>query len=163
MTAVRPPGREAPGGEGDEPAMRRVLVLLESFQASANTLSQAARLVEISGGVLWLVHARVLDQPAPWYGGGPRPETSEEATLGLEAAVTFAWTQGVPASGVVVETERSRVADAVVAEASQWGADLIMLTASLRRTRSPAAWDRTTRRVMRSAACQVIIVYPGQY
>ena len=76
--------------------------------------------------------------------------------------MNYAWARGVEASGVVMEAQRSCMATAIVREASRWGADVLVLTARLRRFVTLAVWDKATRQVMQAASCPVLIVYPSR-
>ncbi|HLX77758.1 MAG TPA: hypothetical protein VKR27_02650, partial [Acidimicrobiales bacterium] len=69
------------------------------------------------------IHLRVWDR-LPRGGGRLYFETSV-ATVALNEALSRVWASGAPASGTVVDAERARIAAAIVAEASQWGADAI--------------------------------------
>ncbi|HXW33290.1 MAG TPA: universal stress protein [Acidimicrobiales bacterium] len=156
---IATPDVAVPTEENGAP-FRRVLVLVESFTASTKALSLAARIGQSRGGPLRVVHVRMWDRAMPLCGGRFYPETSEQATMILDSAMTFVWARGVEASGVVIEAERSRIAAAVIAEASRWGADVIVLTARPRHFFTPGMWEKTTNRVMRASFCPVLSVYP---
>jgi nucleotide-binding universal stress UspA family protein len=141
-------------------SFRRVLVPVDSFGAATNALAMAARIGQTTGGPLRLVHVRVWDPPVPRGGGRFYPEVSEEATAVLDNAMNYAWARGVDATGIIVEAQRSQMATAIVTEASQWGADVIVLTARPRRFITLGVWDKATRQVMQGAACPVLIVHP---
>ncbi len=141
---------------------RRVLVPVDTFEMSVNALRLAARTGRAAGGRLRLVHVRVWDPPAPRGGGLFYPETSEEATALLDKAMSYVWNFGVDASGIVVEAPRPSVGAAILAEASRWAADVIVLTARPRRFITLGVWDKATRQVMQTAACPVLVVHPGR-
>lgn len=141
---------------------RRVLVPVDSLPYSTGALSLATRFGQAGGGELRLVHLRTWYLSVPRSAGRFYSESSEEATAVLQAAVTFVWDRGLRASGVVVESQRSSAAQAIAAEASQWCADLMVLTARPRRMPGMPVWDKVTRQVVRAAGCPVLLVYPRQ-
>lgn len=143
-------------------SFRRVLVPVDTLERSVNALRLAARTGRATGGRLRLVHVRVWDLPAPRDGGLFYPERSEEATALLDNAMRYVWDFGVEASGVVVDAPRSSTGTAIIGEASRWAADVIVLTARLRRFLVLGVWDKATRQVMRTAACPVLVVHPGR-
>jgi nucleotide-binding universal stress UspA family protein len=165
MRQLTRPGTSTP--EGDVFAdnwggpFRRVLVPVDFYVATTNALSLASRMGRATGGPLRLVHVRIWDPPV--RGGGRFfPETSEEATEVLDNAMRFVWARGAEATGIVVEAQRSQMAAAIVMEASQWSADVIVLTARPRRFVSLGVWDKATRKVMHAAPCPLLIVHPSR-
>lgn len=141
---------------------RRVLVPVEALSQSVSALSLAARIGGATGGKLRLVHVRSWDPPMPRSGGRFYPESSEEATATLEAAMTFVWSHGVEASGVVVEAQSSSMGIAILAESAGWGADVIVLTSRPSRWFGLGLWEKAARQVERRATCPVLLVYPGR-
>jgi len=107
---------------------------------------------------LCLVHVRIWD-PLPRGSGRFYAETSEEATAVLEKALVQVWEREREASGVVVDAERSLTAAAIVAEASAWGADVIVMAQRPRRALSLRLWSKVCRRVVRQAPCPVLLAY----
>jgi nucleotide-binding universal stress UspA family protein len=77
----------------------------------------------------------------------------------LEKALVRVWERELGASGVVVDAERSHIAAAIVAEASAWGADVIVMTQRPRRALGLGLWSKVCRRVVRQARCPVLLVY----
>jgi nucleotide-binding universal stress UspA family protein len=142
---------------------RRVLVPIDLSGPANKVLALALRMGRTTSAQLRLVHVRIWDPPLPRGGGRFYSETSEDAIAVLEGALTSAWACEVEASGVVVDAERSRVAAAILAEASTWGADVIVLTQPIRRIMSHLGlWDKASRQVIRGASCPVLIVYQGR-
>jgi nucleotide-binding universal stress UspA family protein len=140
-------------------SFRRVLVPVDFFVTTANALSLAARMGCATGGPLRLVHVRIWDPPV--RGGGRfYPETSEEAIEVLDNAMRFVWARGAEATGIIVEAQRSQMAAAIITEASQWSADVIVLTARPRRFVTFGVWDKATRQVMQAPPCPLLIVHP---
>jgi nucleotide-binding universal stress UspA family protein len=139
---------------------RRVLVAVESLAHSANTLALAVRMGQASAGQLRLVHLRAWGPPAPGL-ARMSPQTSE-ATKTVAAAVSYVGAHGVQASGVILDVPRTQVGSAILAEAASWGADAIVLTARPWRVLGLVVWEKAAREVMRSATCQVLLVYPSR-
>lgn len=164
MRQFTSPGTAAPDSgmlaDNSGGSFRRVLVPVDSFGASTNALSLAARMGQATGGPLRLVHVRIWDPPTPTGGGRFYPETSEEATAVLDNAMTYVWARGADATGIIVEAQRSQMGTAIISEASQWGADVLMLTAQPRRFVTLGVWDKATRQVVQAASCPVLLVYP---
>lgn len=146
----------------DGAPFRRVLVPVESLSQSASALSLAARIGAATAGKLRLVHVRSWDPPMPRGGGRFYPESSEEATAILEAAMTFAWSRGAEASGVVVEAQSSSMGMAILAESAGWGADVIVLPSRPRPWLGLGLWEKAARQIERRAVCPVLLVYPGR-
>lgn len=142
----------------------RVLVPVASAAMATNALSLAARLGQSTGAPLRLVHVRIWD-PVPRGAGEYHrffPESSEEATSVVEAAANYAWARGAEASGVVVESVRGHVAGAILDEATEWGADMIVLTLRRHRFYSPGVWEKAARQIMRTSSCPVLLVYSSR-
>jgi nucleotide-binding universal stress UspA family protein len=140
-------------------SFRRVLVPVDLFGATANALSLAARMGCATGGPLRLVHVLIWDPPV--RGGGRfYPETSEEAINVLDNAMRFVWARGAEATGMILEAQRSQMAAAIITEASQWSADVIVLSARPRRFVTFGIWDKATREIMQAAPCPLLIVHP---
>lgn len=149
--------RDDDGGQ-----FRRVLVPIDSYERARNALRLAVRMGRTAAAWLRLVHVRTWDPVGPRGAGRFYCETSEEATATLAEAVARAWAYDVEASGVVVDAERSRTAAAILAEATAWGADVILLTRRTPRFANFSFWDRVSRQVTRGASCPVLVVYQGQ-
>ncbi|MHB1928277.1 MAG: universal stress protein [Acidimicrobiales bacterium] len=137
-----------------------MLVPVKSLEESIDALDVAARFARTSGGRLRLVHVRTWDPPLPgtcrFYAG-----TSEEATAALDAAMAHAWGSGVEASGIVVEARASQIGTAVVVEAMQWSADIVVVHRRPRGLLPRGAWDKATGNVLRLSPCPVLVVRPG--
>ena len=166
MRQLARPGVSTPDSDmlaGDSGgSFRGALVPVDSFAESINALAMAVLISQNTGGPLRLVHVRMWDPPVRGGGGRFYSETSEAATTVLDNAMNYAWARGVEASGVVMEAQRSRMATAIVREASRWGADVVVLTAQPRRFTTFGVWDKATRQVMQAASCPVLIVHPSR-
>ncbi len=143
-------------------AFHRVLVPIDSFGASREAVRVAARIANAVEGELRLVHIRIWDPPLPRGGGGRCYfESSEEATAVLDSALSRAWTYDVAASGIVVDASRAQMAGAILAEASRWEADVIVLTRRPRRFIGLGLWDRVSAQLLRETPCPTLLVPPA--
>ncbi|MGD1012740.1 MAG: universal stress protein [Acidimicrobiales bacterium] len=150
---------EVDGVDGN--SFRRILVPIDANGASNEALMMAARICHTTGAPLRLVHVRMWDQH-PRSAGKYFTETSEEATAVLHEAITAAWEHGIQVSGVVLEAPRSLVAMTIVAEATSWDADVIVLTKLPKRSLSFPLSASVSARLRRKASCPVLVVRSGE-
>jgi nucleotide-binding universal stress UspA family protein len=75
----------------------------------------------------------------------------------LEKAVTKVWDEGLAASGIVLDAPRALAARALLEEAAEWGADVVVVTKPPRRLLGPLA-GRISGRAIRTASCPVLVV-----
>src|SRR5579863_4842421 len=137
-------------------SFQRVLVPIYRLTSANEALALGIRIAQATP--LRLIHIRIWDR-LPRGGGRLYFETSVEATVALDEALSRVWACGVPASGTVVDAERAKIAGAIVTEASQWGADAIILT-ELPRLFSLGLAHKVARQVLRTATCPVLVVQP---
>src|SRR6516164_1380195 len=145
-------------GAGGGQSLQRILVPVGSNGQADQALSLAAQFSAGVGGQLRLVHVRMWDPPLKGTGRF-FPETSLQATAALEKALTIVWAHGVPASGVVVEAPRSRVAHAIAAESCAWRAEVMVVARRRRRAIGVLLYGSLSNRLMREAACPVLVVH----
>jgi nucleotide-binding universal stress UspA family protein len=159
------PGTSTPDSDmpldGGRGPVCRVLVPIDSYGASCQALGLAIRMGQTVRGPLRLVYVRIWDPGARGM-GKVFLESSEEATAVLDAALSWTWACGVEASGVVVDAARPLIARAIVQEASNWGADVIVLTQRPRRFITVGLWDRVAREVMRATDRPVLVAHPNR-
>jgi nucleotide-binding universal stress UspA family protein len=137
--------------------IRRILVPVDSLGRADGALALAARLCAEVDGQLRLVHARAWDPPIPGGAGRFFWESSEQATEVLDKALTSVWARGVPASGVVVEAVRNRVARAIAAEARGWGAEIMVIARRSRTMIGVLLLGSMSDQLMREAGCPVLV------
>jgi nucleotide-binding universal stress UspA family protein len=77
----------------------------------------------------------------------------------LEKALTSVWARGVPASGVVVEAPRSRMAHAIADEACAWRAEVMVVARRRRRAIGVLILGSLSNRLMRVVRCPVLVVH----
>jgi nucleotide-binding universal stress UspA family protein len=152
------PALRADGGGG---SLGRILVPVDAFGRSSRALALAAQVASIVGGEVRVVHIRPFEPPVRGTGRFYL-ESSSEATDVIDRAVSGAWRCGCPASGVVVDAERSRIAAAICEIARSWKADMIILARRPRRAIGILLLGSVAHQVLRQACCPVLIVRPEQ-
>jgi nucleotide-binding universal stress UspA family protein len=147
-------GDRVPAGDTEtrtQPVFRRVLVPVEDA-------SQAEHVVELArrAGVS---EARVLHLNLRESIGGRRfaLETESSASYVVEATVFKFRMAGIGASGRVHHAFVGRAAEAIVAEAIEWGADLIVLGFPRRGELATRLFGSVTLRVLQHAPCPVLV------
>lgn len=156
MALIQPtrPGVSTGGGD-----VRRILVPVDADGYSGAALAQAVALCTAMAGQIRVVHVRIFDPPvrscSRFF-----PQTSQQATDLLERAVSTAWAGGARASGVVVEAQRTMVAQAICAAAQDWNAGLIVMGHRPRREITKMLCGSVADGVMREVECPVQVVRP---
>jgi nucleotide-binding universal stress UspA family protein len=96
------------------------------------------------------------------YGGRRFPlETDAAASYAAEAAVFELRMAGMTASGQVRHAIIGKAAQAITAEATQWGADLIILGPSHRGELATRLLGSVTLQVLQHTPCPVLIAAPA--
>jgi nucleotide-binding universal stress UspA family protein len=144
----------APASDTDtssQTAFKRVLVPVED----ASQMEQVVELVRQAG----VSEARVLHLNLRESIGGRRfpIETDSAACSVVETAVLELRMAGIGASGQVQHAIVDRAAEAIVAEATEWGADLIVLGSPRRSELATRLFGSVTLRVLRHAPCPVLV------
>jgi nucleotide-binding universal stress UspA family protein len=148
------------GGAGDGGWSPRILVPVRSPGEADQTLTVAARLCCSAGGMLRLVHVRIFDPPVRGCGRF-FPETAADAAAVLDEAQLTVWACGLRPGTAVVTAPRGEVAAAIAGQASNWPADLIVLTRRPRPAIASLVTGSVPDRVMRRASCPVLAVHPA--
>ncbi len=140
---------------------QRLLVPVDGSPTAMRGLDEAIRLARLSGGRIRVVH--VLDQLQ--FASGFEFCTVDVLGLLQEAgaAIVGAAKARVEASGVPVEaylseTLAGRVADVVVEQAQQWGADLIVIGTHGRRGVRRLMVGSDAEQIVRAARVPVLLV-----
>ncbi len=133
------------------PVFKRVLVPVEDA-------SQAEQVVELARRA-GASEARVLHLSLRENIGGRRfpLETGATASGIVEAAVLELHMAGMAASGQVRHVLVGKAADEIVAEATEWGADLIVLGFPRRGEFAARLFGSVTLRVLQHAPCPVLV------
>jgi nucleotide-binding universal stress UspA family protein len=134
-----------------KPVFSRVLI-------SVGDASQAEQVVELARRV-GASEARVLHLNLRENIGGRRfaIETEADASYAVEAAIFELRMAGIGASGEIHHVLVGKAAAAIVAEATAWGADLIVLGAPRRGEFATRLFGGVTLRVLQHAQCPVIV------
>jgi len=144
----------APASDTDtrpQTAFKRVLVPVED----ASQMEQVVELARQAG----VSEARVLHlNLRESIGGRLFPIETDATAYGVvEAAVLELRMAGIDASGQVRHALVDRAAEAIVAEAAEWGADLIVLGPPHRSELATRLFGSVTLRVLRHAPCPVLV------
>lgn len=149
-----PVGDRVPAGDTatrTRPVFRRVLVPVEDA-------SQVEHVVELARRV-GVSEARVLHLNLRESIGGRRfaLETESSASYVVAATIFELSMAGIGASGQVRHALVGRAAEAIVAEAIEWGADLIVLGFPRRGELATRLFGSVTLRVLQHAPCPVLV------
>jgi nucleotide-binding universal stress UspA family protein len=139
------------GATGKQPAFGRVLVPVQD----ASQIGPVVELAQRAG----VSQARVLHLNLRESIGGRRfaLETESSASYVVEAALFTLSMAGIRASGQVRHALVDRAAEAIVAEAIEWGADLIVLGCPHRGELAARLFGSVTLRVLQHAPCPVLV------
>jgi hypothetical protein len=134
-----------------EQAFKRVLIPV----LDPSKVHGAIELARLAGAT----EARVLHLSLQEYAGGRRfpIETESSASYVVEATIFELQMAGFGASGAVRRAPVDRAAEAIVAEAAEWGADLIVLGHSRRGKLATRLFGSVTLSVLQHAPCAVLI------
>jgi nucleotide-binding universal stress UspA family protein len=141
----------------------KILVPVDGSEASARGLSEAIKIAKCVGGQIRLVHfvnEFVLDYA---YGSGVyATDVIELLRKGgrsvLECARTAVQQQGITPECVLLESMGGRAADLIVAQANEWGAELIVMGTHGRRGLARVAMGSDAEEVVRSASVPVLLI-----
>ena len=133
------------------PLYQRVLITV----ADAGQVGPMVELARRAGvGEARVLHLSLRES----YGGRRFPlETDAAASYAAEAAVFELRMAGMTASGEVRNAMIGKAADAITAEAAEWGADLIILGPSRRGEFAARLRGSVTLQVLEHAPCPVLV------
>jgi nucleotide-binding universal stress UspA family protein len=141
----------------------RILVPVDGSSTSLEGLGEALKLAKSCQAQVRIVH--VVDELIADYGYSPALYTQEmvealreSGTHVLDAAANTAIREGVETSRQLIETIGGRAADAIVAAATQWSADLIVMGTHGRRGLKRLTMGSDTEMVLRSSQVPVLVV-----
>jgi len=137
------------------PAYRRVLIPIQD----AAQAEQAMELARRAGASEALVlHLNLRES----YGGRRfAVETDSEASRVVEATVLELRMAGIAATGQVRPALVDRAADEIIAGATEWGADLIVLGFPRRGGLATRLFGSVTLSVLQHAPCPVLVASPS--
>jgi nucleotide-binding universal stress UspA family protein len=136
-------------------AYQRALIAV----ADASQVGPLVELARRSGvGEARVLHLNLRES----YGGRRFPlETDATASYAAEAAVFELRMAGMAASGVVRHALIGKAADAITAEATEWGADLIILGPAHRGELASRLLGSVTHNVLQHTPCPVLVASPA--
>jgi nucleotide-binding universal stress UspA family protein len=138
-----------------QPAYPRVLIAV----ADASQVGPVVELARRAGvGQARVLHLNLRES----YGGRRFPlETDATASYAAEAAVFELRMAGLAASGLVRHALIGKAAEAITAEATEWGADLIILGPPRRGELASRLLGSATLNVLQHAPCPVLVASPA--
>jgi nucleotide-binding universal stress UspA family protein len=138
-------------GTSAHPVFGRVLIAVEDAKHVERAVALARRAGATEARVLHLhLHENIRGQRFP-------VETESSASYVVEAAVFELQMAGIPASGVLGHAIVDRAAEAIVAEAAEWNADLIVLGGPRRGEFATRLLGSVTLRALVHAPCPVLV------
>ena len=134
---------------------QRVLIAV----ADASQVGPMVELAQRAGvGEARVLHLNLRES----YGGRRFPlETDASASYAAEAAVFELRMAGIAASGLVRHAMIDKAAEAIIDEATEWGANLIILGPSRRSDFATRLFGSVTQRVLKHAPCPVLVAAPA--
>ena len=138
-----------------QPAWQRALIAV----ADADQVGSVVELARRAGvGEARVLHLNLRES----YGGRRFPlETDSAASYAAEAAVFELRMAGMAAYGQVRHALVGKAAEEIVAEATEWGADLIILGPSRRGQLATRLLGSATLHVLQHAQCPVLVASPA--
>jgi len=138
----------------------KLLVPVDGSPTATRGLDEAIRVARLSGGTIRVFH--VLDQH---FAPGLEFCSAEVLTVLRQAGADIVGpakarveASGVPVEAQVAETSSGTVADTVVDQARQWGADLIVIGTHGRRGVRRLMIGSDAERIVRMASVPVLLV-----
>ena len=134
---------------------QRVLIAV----ADASQVGPMVELAQRAGvGEARVLHLNLRES----YGGRRFPlETDAAASYAAEAAVFELRMAGIAASGLVRHAMIDKAAETITAEATEWGADLIILGPAHRSDFATRLFGSVTHHVLKHAPCPVLVAAPA--
>lgn len=147
---------------------QRILVPVDGSPTAAQGLKEAARLALLTHASLRLIH--VIDelsfalalQPYGYVSGELLDVLRKNGTDILSTALADVRAQGLRADTVLYESLDKTVAQRVLAEATEWKADLIVLGTHGRRGVRRMMLGSSAEEILRSAQVPVLLVHGPQ-
>lgn len=132
----------------------RILVTVEDFTHSPAVLDLVKSVATEGVSEVRALHLRTRElSGSTWYAR----ESSSEASFVTDATVFELRMEGLAAGGGVRAAVVDRIAEAILAEAESFRADLIVLGPPRRREFTARLFGSVTHRVLQRATCPVIV------
>ena len=136
----------------------KVLVGIDGSPHAAKALSGARELATLSGAEVRVVHVRELAS-VPGGRGGPIPsEGRDEAQKLVDGAVAELTSAGLNVTGAVLSGFAGHVAKVLLDEASEWGADVMVLSSRGLSDLAGLVVGSTTHKVLHLGHLPVLVV-----
>ena len=133
---------------------RRIVVAVHTPDQSQAALDLARQLATEGVTRIQVLHLREREfSGSAWYSR----ESGDEASLVTEASIFELRMAGIAAGGNVRPAITDRVAEAILAEAAAFDADLIVLGPPRRGELATRLFGSVTMRVLRRSSCPVIV------
>jgi nucleotide-binding universal stress UspA family protein len=143
-------------GTGTPPAYRRVLIPIQDVAQAEHAMELARRAGASEARVL---HLNLRES----YGGRRFAlETDSEASRVVKATVLKLRMAGIAGTGQVRPALVDRAAGEIIAEATDWGADLIVLGFPRRGGLATRLFGSVTLSVLQHAPCPVLVASPSR-
>jgi APA family basic amino acid/polyamine antiporter len=141
----------------EEGAYERILVPLKLGPIGDEVLATAIRLAEERGSALRVFYGEKVPMDTPL--DADLPDMSEAAFASLGDARELATEHGLEIETISARTRS--LGEAIVHQAEEWGADLILLGSAPRWRRQSRFFSPTVDYVLRKAPCEVMVIaYP---
>jgi basic amino acid/polyamine antiporter, APA family len=135
-------------------AFTRVLVPMKLGLIGEEMVATAVRLAQDEGASVEALH--VIRVPLELALDAPMPDEEARALASIEESVALGADHGVEVVGKIVRARA--IGEAIVHEAVELGADLIVLGSAPRWRRQSRFFSPTVEHVLRKAPCEVLIV-----
>lgn len=139
---------------------QRILVPLDGSPLSLGGLDAAIALARLTGGALRLVHvcdALTMAGALGTLSGDAVGMMKEAGAQILQDGLAHAEASGVPVSTHLVDTLGTRVSEAVIAQAAEWGAELIVLGTHGRRGMARMLLGSDAEEILRLSPVPVLL------
>jgi len=158
MTSKMPVDEKVVAGDAQtkpQHAYQRVLIAVADA-SQVGPVVELARRTDV--GEVRVLHLNLRES----YGGRRFPlENDATASYAAEAAVFELRMAGLGASGLVKHALIGKAAEAITAEAAEWGADLIILGPARRGQLTSRLRGSATLGVLKHAPCPVLVAAPA--
>jgi len=146
---------------------KRILVPLDGSEPSTLGLTDAIGLAAALGATLRLVHFVDQFRPLPGLAGHATyvellAKTKVEGEQFLQAGLQRAQAAGVKAESALLSLPNGKLSDVIAADATNWGADLIVIGTHGRKGIERILWGSDTAGVVRGSPVPVLIVHEMQ-
>jgi nucleotide-binding universal stress UspA family protein len=148
-----------------KPIFKKILVPLDGSASSRRGLDEALLLAKQNNARIRLLHAVGIFIPTAALSGGlPAKDISrtlhKAGNALLDKAAALARKHHVTAESTLLDIGAGRAADAIVAQAKKWGADLIVIGTHGRRGFDRLALGSDAEKVVRNSPVPVLVVGP---